>query len=120
MQGSNAGISTLMLYLSIEVAAIFGAPQGGVTPEPTPNVERVVSVAASSKARSAFFGDPSWDAFVFAAAAGAIALELALPEDEFAPSGNTSWAFQAPAPQFDFLAALTATGLSNYDDHWLS
>lgn len=113
-----------MLYLSVQVAAVFGAHQDAAALEPAaPAVKEVAAPVQSARPFHLNPADPSWDEFVFAAASAAIALELfyATPVDEFAPAptGDASWAFQAPEPGFDFLAALTAVEQSSHDGQWL-
>ncbi len=103
----RTGVGALILYMSAQAAASF-APEAAANearaatsaPE-TPKVQRVQRLVLA---------DPTWDAFVFASAATAVALELTVISPD-SPALDSSWAFLAPEPQFDYLAALTEVGM---------
>lgn len=117
----RSGVGAFILYMSAQAAASF-------TPEAAANEPRAAVPVApkEQKIQRLVLADPTWDAFVFVSAAAAIALEISALE---APSSTdqTSWAFQAPEPQFDFLGALADVGMiqapqdaSQIEHHWLS
>ena len=102
----RTGVGALILYMSAQAAASFA-------PEAAANEARAVAPATEApraqRVQRLVLADPTWDAFVFASAASALALEFAVVPDALA--SGASWAFLAPEPQFDYLAALVDTGI---------
>lgn len=103
----RTGVGALILYMSAQAAASFA-------PEAAANEARAATPAADAprerRVQRLVLADPTWDAFVFASTAAALALELTVVSPD-APALDSSWAFLAPEPQFDYLAALTEVGM---------
>jgi hypothetical protein len=111
------GVGSLILFLSAQVAANFAPEAAANQPRVTPSAERIQ--APRVQTTPMVLADPSWDAFVFASAATAVAIELAAPEQQAPAQGDASWAFLAPEPQFDYLAALHDVGMARQFDEAL-
>jgi hypothetical protein len=121
MKTQRGGIGALMLYLTAQTGAAF---------VPTVATAADAAVKATPQAQAPavtklVLADASWDAFVFVSAAAAMALEIAAADQ---PVGldSASW-FQAPEPQFDYLAALSDVGIAapqaetpQLESHWLA
>lgn len=101
----RTGVGALILYMSAQAAASF-APEAAANEARAPASE----APKTQRVQRLVLADPTWDAFVFASAASALALELTVLSE--APASGASWAFLAPEPQFDYLAALVDTGLA--------
>jgi hypothetical protein len=113
----TTGVSALILLLSAQAASAYA-------PGAAANEARAVRPeAVAAKSTRLVMADPSWDAFVFASAATAVAMAVSDPADAVPAREGSSWAFLAAEPHFDYLAALQDVGLVQPDIHehdWLS
>ncbi len=106
----RTGVGALILYMSAQAAASF-APEAAANEARAPAAE----APRAQRVQRLVLADPTWDAFVFASTATALALELTVVSPD-TPALDSSWAFLAPEPQFDYLAALADVGMIRAPD----
>lgn len=110
----RTGVGGLILFLSAQVAANFAPEAAANETRAAPPVEALQ--APRVETTRLVLADPSWDAFVFASAATAIAIDISTAQQEAPAQAEASWTFQAAEPQFDYLAALHDVGIARQQD----